>query len=742
MGKDVRPALLTTLLALTPSPLYVVDEALRVVWSRDGEATGRGLTELYDVDGPEDVTQQLRQVLLAEPAEDAAKPTTFRGRNPDAARSDLRFTAHRLAPQAGAPALLVVVEDQTRRDRSRTQHAALAAVREHVGRSLDLTRTCRDLAEALVPGFADIAVVDVVDDVLRGAEPPESPVGPGTPLRCAAVRLADAGMELPCREGASRGVSLRTPQARALSDLEPRLVPVDGASAWLSASPEHAEAIQATGAHSLLLVPLALRGAVLGVLSLYRCGSSPAYHSSDVATGENLAAHAALSMDNARRYARDHTIASTVQRHLLPQRATRTPALETAHAYLPGRNSGCWFDAIALPGGRTALVVGKVAGQGIETAATMGQLRMVINALADLDLEPAELLARLEGTATRLALERDAAPGTGSAAGARGGGGRPQPLLASCLYGVFDPFSRTCVVAGAGELAPLVVDPDGRVSAPDLPPGPPLGSGEPLPHAEVEIELPEGGVLVFRTGAFAAGPRWGGEGTATAAYDPAADYDPVAAYGLDGVDGISGGAGGPAGDRARERRPGGTDGGDAAGGTEADPVRDALARPGQSLREMCDAAVYALPPDGERDGAVLLLARAERLPDGHAATVDLPDGPEASAEARTAARRVLAGWHADGDTVEAAELIVSELVTNAVRYGAPPVRLRLLHADGRLTCEVHDTGTAAPHLRHARTADEGGRGLFIVSQLADRWGARHTAAGKILWTELGRSGDG
>lgn len=77
---------------------------------------------------------------------------------------------------------------------------------------------------------------------------------------------------------------------------------------------------------------------------------------------------------------------------------------------------------------------------------------------------------------------------------------------------------------------------------------------------------------------------------------------------------------------------------------------------------------------------------------------------------------------------------MSELITNAVRYGTPPLQLRLL-LDRTLTCEVHDTSPMAPNLRHARTLDEGGRGLFIVSQLATHWGTRYGAEGKALWTE-------
>ncbi|MFD0345049.1 ATP-binding protein [Kitasatospora aburaviensis] len=82
----------------------------------------------------------------------------------------------------------------------------------------------------------------------------------------------------------------------------------------------------------------------------------------------------------------------------------------------------------------------------------------------------------------------------------------------------------------------------------------------------------------------------------------------------------------------------------------------------------------------------------------------------------------------------ATELVVSELVTNVVRYGDPPCRLRLIHAD-RLSVEVSDGEASSPHLRHARTTDEGGRGLYIVSQLADRWGVRFAATGKTVWVE-------
>ncbi|MFC9910576.1 SpoIIE family protein phosphatase [Streptomyces sp. NPDC127197] len=641
---------------LVPATWYVLDEHLRVRWS----------SEPYD-EKADEVEREVRKAL----GDSSPLLLEHAYHRADGSPSGRTFSlsAHRLDGLddlgAGFRGLIVAVQDVTERDRTRRREAASAAVRAAVGRSLDVTVTCRQCAQALVPGFADIAVVDVVDDVLRGEEPPPAPLGRDVPLRCAAACGADTTPPRP--EGEVRSTPYRTPQARCLSDLLPRLADLSDATEWLAADPAQALLIETFGARSLLTVPLTLQGAVLGLLSLYRLHGSEPYDERDVTVAADLAAHAALSLDNARRYERDHTIASTVQRHLLPRRVPSPPALETAHVHVPGSNSGCWFDAIALPGARTALVVGNVAGHGIETAATMGQLRMVINALAVLDLDPDELLARLDDTVTRLAAERTEFPAADAA--------HHKPLTADCLYGVYDPFTRTCTLARAGNLSPLVVRPDGHTFLPDLPDGPALGAGEPVPFAAITVPLDEGSVLAFRTGAF--GPE---------------DADP------------------------------------------SDPVRRAVAHPGRPLRDLCDAAVYALPADRDPDGAVLLLARTGTLPTDHAAAVELPHDPTSPAQARTFTREHLAAWHVDETTSYATELIVSELLTNAVRYGTPPVILRLIRTD-TLTCEIHDTGAAAPHLRHARTVDEGGRGLFIVSQLAARWGTRYTPSGKILWTE-------
>ncbi|MET8602852.1 SpoIIE family protein phosphatase [Streptomyces rubiginosohelvolus] len=676
-------ALLAALFTQSAVGLLVLDPRLRLVRANSlvegvgtGEYAGRPFTEVFRLDDPDGSEQLMKRVLAGEgPVRDHLVRGRLR-RVP----GDRQFltSLYRLhgpgGPDAPALGLVVAVVDVTERERGRAREAALTAVRDAVGGSLDVATTCRSFADALAPGFADLAVVEVVDDVLRGAEPPVGPMPPGTPLRRAASGRCDSVRDVVESGNGSRGrapgttrhLPARTPYALAAADLRARLVPLGPDTPWPGTDQDGARAVAEAGAHSLVVVPLTLRGAVLGLVSLYRCGDSEPFDEDDVSLAVTAATRASLAIDNARRYEREHVIASTVQRRLLPQAERQQAAVDTAHVLLPGRDSGCWFDTIALSGARTALVVGGVAGEGLQSAIAMGQLRTVIQALAGLDLEPEEVLARLKDTADRLADERASLP---PADGLHG-----EPLSAGCVYGVYDPFTRTCTVARAGHPAPLIVGPDGRAVPLDVPEGPGLFSADSALFAPAAVTLEVGSLLAFCTAELLSG------------------------------------------DRAAER------------------VTRALARPGRSLQQLGDDIVYALPDDTRAAGAALLLARTGTVSDHLVATWDLADEATTPATARVLVRDRLQGWGLDEDTVDATELIVSELVTNAVRYGTPPLRLRLL-LDSTLTCEVHDGSTAAPHLRHARTVDEGGRGLFIVSRLASHWGARHGPDGKVLWTE-------
>lgn len=677
-------ALLKALFTQSAIGLFVLDPQLRLVRTNSlvegvdtEEYIGLRFTEAFRLDDPAGSEQLLKRVLAGE---GSVRDHLVRGRL-RRIPGDRMFlvSAYRLeGPDgAGGPALglLSAVVDVTERERARAREATLADVRDAVGGSLDVATTCRSFIDALVTGFADLAVIEVVDEVLRGADPPVGPLPAGTPLRRAASgRCETLGGDAAGRPaGGIRRLPLRTPYALAVGDLRPRREPLTADTSWLDADPDGSRVLVETGAHSLIVVPLTLRGAVLGLVSLYRCGASEPFDEEDVSVAASAATRAALAIDNARRYEREHVIASTVQRRLLPQAERHQAAVETAHVLLPGRDSGCWFDTIALSGARTALVVGGVAGEGLQTAIAMGQLRTVIQALAGLDLEPEEVLARLKETADRLADERAALPPSDSLQG--------EPLRAGCVYGVYDPFTRTCTVARAGHPAPLIVGPDGRVVRLDVPEGPGLFDADSDLFAPATVTLEEGSVLALCTAELLAD------------------------------------------DRAEER------------------ITRTLARPGRSLQQIGDDIVYDLPDDTRSAGAALLLARTGTVSDHRVATWDLAQERTTPATARLLVRDRLQGWGLDEDTVDSTELIVSELVTNAVRYGTPPLRLRLL-LDTTLTCEVHDGSTASPHLRHARTVDEGGRGLFIVSRLAAHWGARHGPDGKVLWTEQDLPGSG
>ncbi|MEW2288403.1 ATP-binding SpoIIE family protein phosphatase [Streptomyces sp. NPDC047841] len=337
-----------------------------------------------------------------------------------------------------------------------------------------------------------------------------------------------------------------------------------------------------------------------------------------------------------------------------------TPADGTAGA------QAYWLDAIPLPGARVALVAGSVE-DGSATPAVTAELRAAVRTLADVDLQPEELLTRLEHVLTRL---RPAGPAGRHRAGA------PE-MTVSCLYAVYDPVSGCCALAGAGSPAPTVIGPDGAVTTVELPASPPLGHARP-PVEATEVRLPEGSVLLLC--------------------------------------GHAPGTPGPA----------------AGTGATAPPLADLGSQP--SLTAVCQAALDTLL-SGERPAhAGVLAARTRRLGSDDVATWELPAGLASASEARRHVAEKLTEWGLE-EAVATTELIVSELVTNAVRHAGPPVRLRLIRQGTGLICEVSDNSSTSPHLRWARTFDESGRGLFIVAQLTRSWGTRQHAHGKTVWAE-------
>ncbi len=256
-------------------------------------------------------------------------------------------------------------------------------------------------------------------------------------------------------------------------------------------------------------------------------------------------------------------------------------------------------------------------------------------------------------------------------------GTTPQIVGATCLYAVYDPVSRHCALARAGHPPPTVLGPDGRARPVEVPSGPPLGLGG-LPFESAEIELEEGSLLaLYSDGLLLAGDREVDQGLAL--------------------------------------------------------LRTALAGPARSLEDTCKAVEDAMLPDRPADDVTLLLGRTRVLAAEKVATWELPAEATAAGRARSLVSDRLAEWGLD-ELAFTTELIVSELVTNAYRYAGGPVLLRLIR-DGHLICEVSDTSSTSPHLRQARSTDEGGRGLFLVAQLAELWGTRYGRNSKTIWTE-------
>ncbi|MFI5683223.1 SpoIIE family protein phosphatase [Streptomyces sp. NPDC051636] len=530
-----------------------------------------------------------------------------------------------------------------------------------IGTSLDVTRTAQELAELAVPRFADFATVDLFDAVLEGSEPQ-----PGTALRrtaCSGIRK-----DAPLYPVGERIRFVATsPQARSLatgqSVVEPRLREAPG---WLAQDYERAEQVVEYGIHSLITVPLRAGSLVLGLANFWRSEKPAPFDTEELALAEELVARAAVSIDNARRYTREHTMAVTLQRSLLPRSLPEQSALEIAYRYLPAQAGvgGDWFDVLPLSGARVALVVGDVVGHGLHAAATMGRLRTAVHNFSALDLPPDELLSLLDELVVRI--DQDETPADGAAV----------VIGATCLYAVYDPVARRCTVARAGHPPPAVVGPDGGVEFPEVPAGPPLGLGG-LPFEAAELELAEGSRLVLYT------------------------------------DGL-------VEDRDRDIDEG------------LDLLRTALKRAGGSPEDTCRAVLDRLPARPSDDVA-LIVARTRTLGADRVAGWQVPSEPAAVSEVRAAVTRQLAEWGLE-DLEFTIELILSELVTNAIRYGRGPIGVRLLR-DRALICEVSDSSTTSPHLRYAATTDEGGRGLFLVAQLAERWGTRYTPTGKIIWAE-------
>ncbi len=544
--------------------------------------------------------------------------------------------------------------------------AYLNEASRRIGTTLDLGETSRELMDVAVPRFADTSAIMVQDRLVIDGEFPSRPVDGTALVRRVAIGVAEVDPTewvdaFPINEVTVYSAQL--PQAQCMSTGHPIMYPeLDEHTAELiGASLDRDVVAKLLVGGSFIAVPLKARGRVLGCAIFSRNPGGSPFEEEDVAVAEELAARTAVCIDNARLYARERRTALTLQSSLLPADLHQPLGMEIASRYLPASDlmgvGGDWFDVIPLPGCRAALVVGDVMGHGTRAAATMGQLRTAARTLASLDLPPDEVLFRLN----RMSQDLD------------------PTQIATAVYATYDPVTRTCALARAGHVPPVLIHPDGRTEIIELPSGLPLGIGND-PLETVEMVLPSGGILAFYT------------------------------------DGLV---------ESRDR--------DIDLGIMA--LRRLLSAPDQDLEEMCDVTINSQRPGHERDDIALLLARVHELAPDEIASCSLPADPRFVSHARRFVRATLAEWGL-GAVRDTTELVVSELVTNALKHGWPPIELRLLRGRGRtLVCEVADGSPTVPALRTPTSEDDTGRGLQLIKRLTYRWGTRPTPLGKIVWVE-------
>ncbi|GAA3201769.1 ATP-binding SpoIIE family protein phosphatase [Actinocorallia longicatena] len=585
--------------------------------------------------------------------------------------------------------------------REQDRYGLLERIGTRLAGSLELEVTLRQVAETLVPQFADHVFIDLFtgDKLVRRASrhtdgwaPP-----PGT--------WAENGEQVhyPSEHQAAKAMQRRD---AVLEDT------VTGVSAEL-------------GVTSMIAAPLVARGELLGVmnLALSHLGRrpDPHYDGFDRDLVGAIAGRVALAVDNAMLFEEERETALAFQKHLLPgETPPRLDGLQIAWRYEPAKPieshgiqtqvGGDWYDVIPLSAGRVGIVIGDVEGRGAMAAAVMGQLRAALRAFAQDDKSPADIMRKLDEW-VRTVTQPD----------------RPRPPLVSCTYFIYDAWSRELTFANAGHDQPLLVV-NGNVGELDFNDarGAMLGIrssgvGGEIMFNEDSVVLSPGSTLVLYTdGLIERRPR-----------DDGTFYTPEQSKTL---------------------------------------IENAVAVAARrDVETVANAIFNAIPGDIDDDVALVVIrTAAEELP---VEDRIFPAEPIMVSEARRLAAETFAAWGMHDDQAEMACLLVSEVVTNVVLHatnvpspkralvGAPelsfdeddwdlgnglgrpePVkqefRLRLRKGNDALWVEVFDPDLRLPRIRNAGETDEGGRGLYLVDQLATRWGSRPTADGKAVWFEL------
>jgi serine phosphatase RsbU (regulator of sigma subunit)/anti-sigma regulatory factor (Ser/Thr protein kinase) len=366
------------------------------------------------------------------------------------------------------------------------RHALLDGAAKRLGGALDIDQIAPALVNILVPHFCNAASMFVIESVLADSEHAGLRTGSGQMVRRLALAHddGDPGWDAAFPVGEVLRFPATSLQARCLDAGQPVYEVIDKAAATnLAAIWRRSPVVRLISDSSTLVLPLLLADQVmLGVFICTRDRDHHRFDAYDTEIGMEFANRAAQLVDGARKYNRERATALTLQRSMLPNALSAPASVEVRHRYLPGSKlievGGDWYESIALPGGRVALVVGDVAGHGVRAAVTMGRLRTAIKTLTMLELTASETLQRLNELMQEL--------------------GVFEPHFATCVFAIYDSVDGSCEVASAGHLPPLLVHPDGSSEFLDLSQAPPLGTTA-GPVRSRTLQIDDGSILMLYT---------------------------------------------------------------------------------------------------------------------------------------------------------------------------------------------------------------------------------------------------
>jgi serine phosphatase RsbU (regulator of sigma subunit) len=462
--------------------------AAEILSPADGKLLGTHLSDLVVVTASGGVPLS-RLLDAAKDGRDATAVLQLRAES--GGTIDSVVTVQPMRGKNGSMAALAIMRmappsEQQFLDPALMRHGLLDDTFRRIGATLDLDQMARGLINAVVPHFCNAAGLLVLESLVAADEPPARQEDGSVLLRRMAIADDDhdPGWDAAFPTGEVLRYPGGTPYTECMNSGKPVRDPlmtsedaIEIAESWMRRPV--AKLLSGT---SLLLLPLNARGATLGFFICTRRQGFRPFDAYDTEIGMEFSSRAAIFIDNARRYNRERATALTLQRSLLPTGLSAPSSVEVQHRYLPGSEmievGGDWYESIALPGARVALVVGDVAGHGVRAAVTMGRLRTAIQTLAMLEMTPAESLQQLNELMVKM--------------------GEREPHFATCAYGTYDAVNGTLEVASAGHLPPLLVSPDGSSEFLDVAPAPPLGVGEGLISSRT-FEIEDGSLLVLYT---------------------------------------------------------------------------------------------------------------------------------------------------------------------------------------------------------------------------------------------------